>query len=251
MSLLSEELVTRTLDHYEKFSKESFVVSPSLPVLYFGDLERYLKSPLKVVTVGKNPSDNEFRHSKTEPYSFFRFSKWEVSKKNLIEALNYYFEDKEPLKQWFSSFEPILNGLNCSFYSKKDKPNIAIHTDICSPLATSPTWSKLLPEERDKLFKEGNKIWFALIEELQPDIMLVSIPELLFKFFFTSEGKELYSFDDKLDGTKRKKDYKVYEYPYKLKSGKEVKIIFGQAANKPFDTISDKQKIKIGQLCLR
>ena len=90
-----------------------------------------------------------------------------------------------------------------------------------------------------------------MIEELQPDIMLVSIPELLFKFFFTSEGKELYSFDDKLDGTKRKKDYKVYEYPYKLKSGKEVKIIFGQAANKPFDTISDKQKIKIGQLCLR
>ena len=36
------------------------IVRPSIPVLYFGNYERYQRSPLKVITVGKNPSSNEF-----------------------------------------------------------------------------------------------------------------------------------------------------------------------------------------------
>ncbi|MFN6037231.1 MAG: hypothetical protein ACK452_02090, partial [Bacteroidota bacterium] len=159
-------------------------VKPSLPILYFGDLIRYKDSPLKIVTVGKNPSLNEFRIKENENFSFIRFPKWDEKSKNLEEVLNTYFETK-PLKKWFSSFEPILNGMNASYYNGNWK-NTAIHTDICSPIATNPTWSLINKTESEVLFKEGNLLWKQLIEELQPDIILVSIPKQLFTSIFNS-----------------------------------------------------------------
>lgn len=36
------------------------VVRPSIPILYFGDADRYARSPLKVATVALNPSHHEF-----------------------------------------------------------------------------------------------------------------------------------------------------------------------------------------------
>ena len=36
------------------------LVRPSIPVLFFGDDERYVSSALKVITVGLNPSRLEF-----------------------------------------------------------------------------------------------------------------------------------------------------------------------------------------------
>jgi hypothetical protein len=154
----------------------------------------------------------------------------------------------KPLKQWFSSFEPILNGMYSSFYSGKYK-NRAIHTDICSPLATFPTWSKLNSGEQAILFEEGFKIWKQLVEELQPDVMLASVPFELLKLLVNDNGEELISFNTKKDGTLRKKPYQVLKYNYLLESGKVVRIIYGQAANKPFDTISREYKLKIGNLC--
>jgi hypothetical protein len=218
-------------------------------VLYFGDLAAYEKSGLKVVTVGKNPSDNEFRLKKTDSFSLIRFSNWDSTKNNLVESLNPYFEDK-PLKQWFSCFEPILNGLSASYYQNSSK-NIALHTDICSPLATSPTWSKLRKEMQANLFHEGLVIWKELIEELQPDIILVSIPKTLFYSVFKSKGRVLVTFTHKKNGEIRKRPYTVELQEYLLKSKKKVKVVFGQAANKPFDTIDCQHKIKIGELCLK
>lgn len=238
-----------TFDYFNKNKSKSVVVSPSLPILYFGDLNSYRKSELKIISVGKNPSDNEFRLNKKEPFSFVRFSTWNESKKNLIDSLNPYFEDK-PLRQWFSSFEPILNGFSASYY-KNIYTNIALHTDICSPLATAPTWSKLPTEIQAELYKDGVEIWKELIEELQPDIMLVSIPRILFESEFKSDAETLVVFKEKKDGKPRHKPYVVNLHEYKLKNGKKVKVVFGQAANKPFDTISDQLKNTIGTLCLK
>jgi len=248
--MISQNLIDKTLQYFDKYSKEDFVVKPSLPILYFGNLEDYEKSKLKVVTVGKNPSDNEFKLKKNDNYSFCRFKNWDPDARNLIESLNPYFEDN-PLKQWFSSLEPILNGMGSSFYKKNKFPNRALHTDICSPLATNPTWSKLTKENQNLLFKEGFEIWKQLIEELQPDIMLISVPFNLFKKIIHEPGKLLASFDSKKDNTKRKKEYKVFVYNYKLTTKKNTKVIFGKAANKPFGTISQEQKIKIGELCIK
>jgi hypothetical protein len=247
--MISNKLLEMTFDHFNKNKNKNVVVSPSLPILYFGDLNSYRKSELKIISVGKNPSDNEFRMKKTELFSFVRFSIWDESKQNLIDSLNPYFEDR-PLRQWFSSFEPILNGLTSSYYKNK-YINTALHTDICSPLATDPTWSKLPTETQAELYKDGVEIWKELIEELQPDVMLVSIPRILFESVFNSDAEILVVFNIKKDGKPRQAPYVVNLHQYKLKNGKNVKVVFGQARNKPFDTISAQQKKLIGELCLK
>ena len=40
-------------------SGASFLVRPSIPILFFGDSEQYFASPLRVITVGLNPSRSE------------------------------------------------------------------------------------------------------------------------------------------------------------------------------------------------
>lgn len=80
--------------------------------------------------------------------------------------------------------------------------------------------------------------------------MLVSIPRTLFRSVFRSSGVELIVFNNKKNGEPRKKPYKVETFEHQLNTEKKVKVVFGQAANKPFDTIFDQQKIKIGELCL-
>lgn len=247
--MISDKLIEKTLKYYDTHKNKNVVVKPSLPILYFGNIDAYRKSKLKVVTVGKNPSDNEFRLNKNDSFSFIRFSEWNEKSKNLITALNPYFEDK-PLKQWFSCFEPILNGLSASYYNSTYN-HTALHTDICSPLATNPTWSKLSKETQSALYEEGFEIWKELIEELQPDIMFVSIPRALFRIVFKSSGNELVVFNNKKNGETRKKPYLVEMFVYELSTEKKVKVVFGQAANKPFDTIFHQQKIKIGELCLK
>jgi hypothetical protein len=246
--MISNELKKNTFLHFENFKMKEFVVKPSFPILYFGDLVRYRDSHLKIVTVGKNPSLNEFRLKEDEDFSFVRFPKWNEKIKNLEEVLNAYFETK-PLKKWFSSFEPILNGMNASYY-KGNWTNTAIHTDICSPLATSPTWSLINKSDKEMLFKEGYLLWKQLIHELEPDVILVSIPKQLFASIFNSVGKEIIVFDTMKNGDIRKYPYQVFQHEYQIQT-KNIKIIFGQAANKPFDKISNFQKYSIGEKCLK
>ena len=52
----------------------------------------------------------------------------------------------------------MLNGLGTCYYEGSHK-NRAIHTDICSPLATSPTWPGLKPEQKNVLSKDGFDLW--------------------------------------------------------------------------------------------
>ncbi|MCB0753482.1 MAG: hypothetical protein KDC52_18565 [Ignavibacteriae bacterium] len=241
--MISDKLIKKTLNYFDSYSRHDVVVKPSLPILYFGSLESYKSSDLKIITVGKNPSDNEFRLKKGDPFSFVRFPDWDQKKGNLIESLNPYFE-KYPLK-WFSCFEPILNGFSASYYQGHN--STALHTDVCSPLATNPTWSKLSKDTQSKFFNGGLDIWRDLVEELQPDLMLASIPRTLFNYVFKSKGNELLIFNKKKDGTARKRPYIVELHEYRLKSGKKVKVIFGQAANTPFSTISNEQKLTIGK----
>ena len=246
-TMISQDLINKSINYYKKFKDEKYVVRPSLPILYFGDLDRYFQSDRRVLTVGKNPSDNEFRLTKDDKFSFVRFQKWKPTEENLIETLNSYFKIL-PLRKWFSSFEPILNGMDCSYYGKAS--NVALHTDICSPIATFPTWSNLTKTEQERLYTEGFQIWLLLLEELQPDYLLISIPAALFKSVIRSSGVPLLSFNQKKDGTTRKKPYEVTLHHFHLKSGKQVNVVFGQAANKPFDTITNDQKHKIGEKIL-
>jgi hypothetical protein len=115
------------------------LVRPSIPILFFGDDERYAASALKVVTVGLNPSRLEFPSA--DPFLRFPAARQIDPQRPALDAhlaaLRAYFRER-PYNAWFRpAFEPILNGLATSYYP--GTANTALHTDICSPLATDPT----------------------------------------------------------------------------------------------------------------
>jgi hypothetical protein len=146
---------------------------PLFPIHWFGDRPAYESSPLRIVTVGLNPSDREFRPDDvTPPSKDFRFPDFDGSSEGLHLALNNYFK-RNPYGAWFkSSFGAVLHGFDASFYP--GATNTALHTDICSPWATIPTWSGLPDEACRELEQEGHAMWKALMLELKPHIMLFS-----------------------------------------------------------------------------
>ena len=147
-------------------------VHRSVPVLFFGDLSAYEASPLKVVTVGLNPSLHEFPPASP----FQRFPRAESidaegDPDRYIKALSCYFHRKP--YWWFRSFELLLNGVGASYCAKR--ASTALHTDICSPVATDPTWSKLDDSDRKRLADDGVPLWNELLEVLRPNVVLVSV----------------------------------------------------------------------------
>jgi hypothetical protein len=174
------ELMKKSINHYNNFKRYEWVVKPAIPILFFGNLIDYLNSEVKIITVALNPSDKEF------PESEHRFS-FESNKLNqddalkTLETLSNYFEFN-PYNNWFNKHtERILNELDASYYLKKSIKNRALNTDLCTPLATRPTWSKLkvkLKQEKETLnllMKEGFQIWLDLMKILKPNIILISV----------------------------------------------------------------------------
>lgn len=191
-------IIDMTWEHFNKFREQTInieknenkevkklVPEQSIPILWFGDLEGYMKSERKVVTIAINPSNIEFKRSnKSKSFSFFRFKGGEEiynkdklndnDKKFYYEILNRYFKD-EPYKLWFNYYERILKYIQCSYYIGEGK-NVAIHIDIQTPLSTEPTWGNIKDNDiKAKISSEGMEIWESLMEYLKPDIALVSI----------------------------------------------------------------------------
>jgi hypothetical protein len=85
-----------------------------------------------------------------------------------------------------------------------------------------------------------------LVKDLAPDIILVSIPQNLFKQNISNLlGQPIHQIELKENGKKRKKPYIVYRQQLNM-NNKLTTIVFGQAANKPFDTIPNQEKEIIG-----
>lgn len=233
------ELIEECWRIYKCFEKECFIVKPSIPILFFGDHEKYLSSKTKILTVGLNPSKREFPSD--EPFRRFPNIKniyQDLLKgkcyKEYLRALDNYFRN-DPYCEWFDSFEPILNSFDCSYYDKES--NTALHTDLCSPLATEPSWSKLSNNQKKKLESEGIKLWHHLIKSLSPDILLISIGKEHLKkinFPLQTEWKDTSLKEIKLA---------------KMKIGNtSAHVIWGKPTRIPFGAISCGDKRKIGSL---
>lgn len=241
--MISRSLIDKAMRYYTNYSKQSFVVSPSLPVLYFGDLEAYSRSPLRIITVGKNPSAREFDRDKKG--RFERFPRWTGKSNSLVCSLNEYFR-VNPYMEWFRpSFSRILEGMDASFCGAKT--NTALHTDLCSPLGTDPGWSGLCSAQMALLEEEGEALWRSLVDELRPQVMLVSVPLKLYEKSFGDETKELIRFVNKKDGSPRENPYIVYQSIYEFDDGETARVIYGQAAQTPFGTIDAVRQFKIGE----
>lgn len=248
-----QELIAETWQMYERFVHEPFIVKPSIPIMYFGDLERYVQSPIKIITVGLNPSLEEFPGRD----GFARFASARdiypaVTKGQhldiFLQALNGYFRN-DPYTRWFNTaFEKLLNGLDGSYYTSYR--NTALHTDICSPLATNPTWSGLAPSERALLEPSGTKLWHQLVKYLRPDVIIMSIAKAhLTKIQFTAiePWRTLYTINQRDSGIPLRKPYIVQSRLVQIDPHKTTLLVFGQAANTPFGTVSHKDKIEIGR----
>lgn len=168
------ELVDESLRTYERFKGE--VVPHSVPILFFGNADRYKESKnLKVITLGLNPSDREFPTGET----FIRFplmDGWECADHfdyaRYRESLYRYFHVCPC--DWFEHYKGILRGLDAR-YDDRTSPNTAVHTDFCTPLATASVWSKLTDATRTIFKEEGFSMWMNLVQYLEPDLVLASI----------------------------------------------------------------------------
>lgn len=178
-----------------RYIDNSPIVNTSIPILWFGDLEAYEKSPEKIITFAINPSSDEFKLKKTEEFNFARFKDGEKiylkdslsdsDKDILCGTLNNYYKD-EPYKKWFKWLESPLNCVNASYGGKLkngDFENTAIHIDLC-PLATSSKWGDVNENVKDALIKDSEIILNSLISYLEPKKILASMSEEKLKNVF-------------------------------------------------------------------
>ena len=223
-------------------------VDPSMPILFFGDLHACQLSPIRVVTVGLNPSRREFPGG--SPFERFpgHAGNDPIQSERYLNCLGSYF-GVNPYRVWFSSYEAVLDGVGASYYP--GKPSTALHTDITSPIATTPTWSRLKQPEREVLLSHGVPIWHELLKMLKPHVVLLSIArEHISKIRFASladHWQTLHVFTSTKSGAPRSRPYTVEFRWYEIVNHPSL-FIFGPASQKPFGLLSDQQKIQVGEL---
>lgn len=243
-----EALGARAWDIHRRAEAEALehLVRPSIPILFFGDSESYLASRVRVLTVGLNPSREEF--PRANPFSRFQYSARIDASADLdltayLRSLNDYFR-LNPYRKWFDpSFEPLLSGVGASYYAGCD--STALHTDLCTPLATDPTWSRLKSDERNLLRESGPRLWHDLAKALAPDLVLVSIQRALADTISFPLAEDL-GVVFELDGPKRARPYRLEATRRYVDNGKVAAFVFGQAAQTPFGSVSANDKRMMG-----
>lgn len=207
--MLDEELRNILLMYMKDFEikrRSEVVVKNSIPVVWFGDIEQYLKSPKRIVTVALNPSLKEF------PEGLKRFQFPIHSEDELYNTLNDYFENN-PYKTWFNSFERCLNYFDASYggqLSEKDYTNTAINIDACSSIASNPTWGKLTAEQQNEISQYS--LFKNLLEYLKPNVILMSVAKSRFLDILGLDGESLVFVSDsgKLGAYIKNKQIMIY-----------------------------------------
>ncbi len=151
-------------------------VAPAIPILFFGDVDTYCASPTRLLTVGLNPSSEEFPAGR--PFQRFPLASTVTAtdQDRYVRALSAYFRT-DPYDSWFRNFEPLLTGARSNYYPAW--ASTVLHTDICSPVATNPRWSKLPQADQETLKMYGLPLWHALLEQLRPHIVVLRSPKII------------------------------------------------------------------------
>ena len=232
---------------FERVGRQHWRVTPAVPILFFGDLDRYWTSPLRIVTVGLNPSLQEFPPG--SPYRRFPLARDGTVRDTgrYLDALSAYFHT-EPYRSWFESFEPLLDGAGSSYYGKQ--PSGALHTDICSPVATNPTWGRLADAARTTLEADGGPLWHELVIALKPHVVVLSVAKkhlARVEFKTRTELGPIRRFDRKKDGSPRAKPYVVYAWWCDV--GVEPALfVFAPAAQQPLGLLATPQRRAAGAI---
>lgn len=213
-----------------------------MPILCFGDVDAYLKSPLRVVTVGLNPSLVEFPTDK--PFERFPVAEGITSEDqgSYLKAMSAYFRTN-PYRGWFRHFEPLLNSMGASFYP--GDPSTVLHTDICSPVATDPTWSRLEDTERQLLEGDGEPLWHDLLRALEPQVVVLSVARghlSRIEFESLNEWHDFHIFEQKTNGDPRNPTYAVRARNYMVGDTSSL-FIFCPASRSPVAIGNDQKRV--------
>jgi hypothetical protein len=249
-----EQLAYDTWNRYRIASQQyACVMKKVMPILYFGDYEKYFKSRCRIVSFALNPSKTEFPDGQ-----FNRFPSAAVLSTNpnafnpafYLSALNEYFI-KDPYWSWFGNIDRVLEGMGASF--KGGRQNTALHTDVFSPFPTDPVWGEIESQQTKNALKtEGIKLWRALIKILQPNILIAGISEGDLSALLTYENPHwltLGTIDKTQNGEPRRNPCEIKCAKINM-GGMSVAIVFGKSTKKsaPFDTVTNEDKKWIGSL---
>lgn len=120
--------------------------------------------------------------------------------------------------------------------------SVALHTDLCSPVPTDPTWSRLPDTSRRVLLRDGRPLWHRLVEELEPDVLLVSVAKQhLASIEFEPAGDWF-----ELLRIPHKSPYVVNIRRLRI-GRKSTLLVTGRAAQTPFGSLSVTYKSAVGQ----
>ncbi len=242
-----DDLIDTAWDLYNQSRSHPCLVQPSCPILFFGDLTAYQSSTLKVITIALNPSRKEFPSG--DPFQRFPGASGlfpDILTGNgraaYIESLNAYFK-VNPYRTWFGWFEEVLIGMGASYYA--GSLNTALHTDLCSPLATDPTWSRL--GHAQSFFETGGKsLWHRLTDELAPDVLVFSIAK---RFFDRVEVVDSSKWNVLYTVTRDDPGKRPYQVHFQRTATNQL-VVFGQAAQQPFATLNKQSRQQIGRAIL-
>lgn len=192
-----KQLIQKCWNDFQKAKTLPFVIPNSIPILWFGDLNAYKKSDLKIVTVGINPSDVEFKLSARSPASYntsYRFPLAQILVNNpslngsdikqYASCMNAYFTNTDKhndltwYKPWFGKYEAALNGLDASYTGSYKRT--AIHIDLCSPVATTK-WSDLSSNQKVVLQSCASFSFNDLVKKLNPQVIITCVNRNLIK----------------------------------------------------------------------
>lgn len=193
-----------------------FIVEKSIPIIWFGNIDEYNKERgLKVITVGANPSSNEFLDKKGNYVNRFKGAEnlndinSDKDINTLINGYNMYF-DFNPYDGWFNKgYEKLLKifpeSKSVSYGYDKNANNRAIHIDCETAIATDPAWGNLHANEKNKLKDTGEKLFKELLKILNPHVVLFCKNDYMKRLFEVEDISPKYKFYGN-----DKKEYEIY-----------------------------------------
>ncbi len=227
----------------------------TIPIDWFGNRNEYEQSDIRIVTVGLNPSDIEFKESdKATTYStIYRFPNAQVGVPTTYpRAWNEYFTYNP--YNWFNNFERVLQGMGASYgghspegIGEHDHPTRrAIHTDLCSSDATLPTWSHLSHANKKAIAQVGIPRWEEQMKQLRPDIIIMSVAKEYWSKLPITDISDLYVITEAKNGTMRKRPVIIRKGYYN-----GALVILGVTRNTPFGSVCKEEQKHIGELILQ
>ncbi|MCL1881186.1 MAG: hypothetical protein FWF76_03320 [Oscillospiraceae bacterium] len=185
---MKESLDNLIQEYWKDFvgkEKADYVIKPAFPIVWFGNIEKYFSSSIKIVTAGLNPG-KEFQEGScfhsldyNEIYENYQTKDLDEKGIELLKSnLNDYFnecQERYPNNHYFKPFDNILREFGSSYFEGLD--NVAIHISTQSAIATDPFWNglvKTLSKEELKTFV-NIELSQKLIDLLKPNLIITSV----------------------------------------------------------------------------